>query len=83
VTLYWFLTATALVLAALALARARGVSRRVERLAESYWELRYENGQLRARLARLEGQPDAEGTPVAERAPAAPAAFIPLSTLKR
>jgi hypothetical protein len=30
------------------------VSKRLERLSESYWELRYEHGQLRSRIARLE-----------------------------
>ena len=43
----------AILAAAAALVRARRLSRRVERLSESYWELRYEHGQLSARLARL------------------------------
>ena len=49
------LTAVALVAALVAFDRARRLARRLERLAESYWELRYEYGQLRARLNRLEG----------------------------
>ena len=39
---------------------ARQVARRLDRLVESYWELRYEYGQLRARVVRLEGQPEAD-----------------------
>jgi len=66
--------------------RARRVARRLERLTESYWELRYEYGQLRARVARLE-------PPVAEAGGAGgndlqeparpPGNFVPLSSLKR
>jgi hypothetical protein len=82
VTVHWLITAAALLTAAVALARARSASRRCERLTESYWELRYEHGQLRARLARLEGQPEAE-VPDPRDARATPAQFIPLSTLKR
>ncbi len=53
-------TGAAVVVALAALARARQVSRRLDRLTESYWELRYEYGQLRARVGRLEGQPEAD-----------------------
>ena len=53
-TLLWLLTGAAFLMAVAALARARRVSKRLERLSESYWELRYELGQLRARIARLE-----------------------------
>jgi len=37
-----------------ALVRTRRLVKRLERLTESYWELRYENGQLRARVNRLD-----------------------------
>ena len=59
--------------------RARRLARRVERLAESYWELRYEQSQMGARIARLEG---ASGHPDAA-APGGAAAFVPLSSLKK
>lgn len=73
------LALAALLVAAFALMRVRQVSRRIDRLTESYWELRYEYGQVRARLARLEGtsEPEAPHTP-----PPAPN-FIPLASLKR
>ena len=78
-TLHWLLTGAALVLAGAALFVARRQSRRLERLSESYWELRYDHGQLRARVNRLE-----PGPPTAADAAEAPAAnFIPLSSLKR
>jgi hypothetical protein len=77
--LLWLLTGVALVLAAVAFLVARRQSKRLERLTESYWELRYEHGQLRARVNRL----DPEQQQIAD-APDPPAAnFIPLSSLKR
>ena len=81
-TLLWLLTVAALLVAALALARARRVTRRLERLTESYWELRYDHGQLRARVDRLD--PDPVAPKPAEPTPqAGGTAFVPLSSLKR
>jgi hypothetical protein len=81
-TLHWLLTTFAVLIAALALARARRVTKRLERLTESYWELRYDHGQLRARVARLD--PEASATPTAD-APVQSGStqFVPLSSLKR
>jgi hypothetical protein len=80
-TLQWLWTGVVVIVALLALARARRVSRRLDRLTESYWELRYEHGQLRARVSRLEGEPEAE---VGGQPPkTASTAFVPLSSLKR
>jgi hypothetical protein len=74
----------ALAVAGFALVKARRVAVRLERLSESYWELRYEYGQLASRVARLEA-PD--GAAAAEPATAGPrpgtTAFVPLSSLKR
>jgi len=80
-TLLTVLAAAAALVAFAALLRARRVSRRLERLVESYWELRYEYGQLRARVARLEGQPESESPPGA--APGSSSTFVPLSSVKR
>ena len=85
----WLLTGAALLLAFGAFLRARRVARRLERLTESYWELRYEYGQLRARVTRLEppaSEPGPAGTPGIDDAQAAPRQathFVPLSSLKR
>jgi hypothetical protein len=74
-----------ILLAGFALARARGARRRADHLAESYWELRYEVGQLKVRANRLEiaaGLREAEPDP--EAAPPAPTtSFVPLSSLKK
>jgi hypothetical protein len=79
VSLLWLLTVAALLTAAWALVRARRVTKRLERLTESYWELKYDHGQLRARVERLDpGAPAA----AAEPAPRAGTAFVPLSSLK-
>ena len=77
-TLHWLLSGAALVLAGVAFLVARRQARRLERLTESYWELRYEHGQLRARVNRL----DPEQQPAAAAEPPA-ANFIPLSSLRR
>jgi hypothetical protein len=72
----------ALLVAIFALLTARRAGRRLERLTESYWELRYESGQLKARVTRVEtasGLREAEE----EARPAVPTAFISLSSLKK
>lgn len=82
VILLWLLTVAAALLAVLAWTRARHGARRLERLAESYWELRYEYGQLRARVTALEPQAaDADSPPAGP--PPGTTAFVPLSSLKR
>jgi len=81
-TFNWVLTVVAVLVAVAAFARARRVSRRLERLTETYWELKYDHGQLRARVNRLDPEPPAP-TP-GEPAPRPGGAnFVPLSSLKR
>ena len=79
-TLNWLLTAVAVVVALLAWAKSRRVTKRLERLTETYWELRYDHGQLRARVAKLDPEPPAQSD-----APPKPGGvhFVPLSSLKR
>ena len=74
----WLVAGIAVSVALAALAKARRLARRLERLTESYWELRYEHGQLRARVARLD--PDQAAPDTSQ--PAATTAFVPLSSLK-
>ena len=77
----WLLSGLALVVALIAIVRARRLTKRLERLTESYWELRYEHGQLRARVNRLDPEQPSQ---VAESGPqAGTTAFVPLSSLKR
>jgi len=79
-TLHWLLTGASLIVAAVALVRARRTARRLERLTETYWELRYDHGQLRARVAKLD--PDAPPESEPARKPGS-TNFVPLSSLKR
>jgi hypothetical protein len=80
VTLQWLITSAAVLAAVAAWIKSRRLARKLDRLTESYWELRYEQGQLRSRLNRL----DPEDAPGGDPAHAAPAAsFVPLSSLKR
>ena len=79
------LAAVALVVALLAFAAARRAARRVEQLQESYWELRYEHGRLRAQVKRLDPEaPDRDEPATTDLAATDPSTtFIPLSSLKR
>ena len=75
----------ALLLAVGALLRARSTAQKLARMTESYWELRYETGQLKSRIGRLElgsglGESDAVEEPPA---PPAKTTFVPLSSLRR
>jgi hypothetical protein len=79
-TLHWLLTSTAVVVAVVALAKARRATKRLERLTETYWELRYDHGQLRARVSKLD--PDAAPESEPARKPGS-TNFVPLSSLKR
>ncbi len=71
----------ALAMAFVAYASVRRLRRRLEQLQQSYWDLRYEHGRLKAQVKQLD--PDA-APETAEPAPAASTTtFIPLSSLKR
>jgi len=76
---YWVVVGLVFAVAAVGVERARRLSRRLERLKESYWDLRYELGQLQARVTRLEAE---RSDPAPPPSPAA-SNFVPLSSLKR
>jgi len=77
------LAGVALLIALWALAKARRAGRRLDQLQQSYWDLRYEHGRLRAQVKRLDPD-EAEAAPAPAAAAADPATtFIPLSSLKR
>jgi hypothetical protein len=69
-------TLVAIVIAVAALARTRRIGRRLDQVVESYWELRYEHGQLRAQIDQLQGKADPS-------VPSGTTAFVPLSSIKR
>ena len=81
-TLLWLLTGAAVLVALASIAKARRLAKRLERLTESYWELRYEYTELRASVGRLEAPPG-DGGPQEPSPPPAPQNFVPLSSLKR
>ena len=77
----WLLSGIAIAVALIALAKARRLAKRLDRLTESYWELRYEHGQLRARVNRLD--PEQPPQPAEAGPQAGTTVFVPLSSLKR
>ena len=81
----WLVALIAALAAGIGLLRTRRLARRLERLSESYWEVRYDCGQLNARLARLEG--GAASGPADAPEPRAQAAsggggFVSIASLK-
>jgi hypothetical protein len=80
-TFLWFVTAASLVVALVALVQARRIARRLEQLTQNYWELKYQNGELRVQLQQLTG----ESAPAQPTPPAAQGrdSFVPLASLKR
>ena len=81
--LQWILIGVAVVLALVAAVRARRTAKRLEKLTESYWELRYEQAQLRARLNRLDPEPETPAASPGSAAAAGATTFVSLSSLKR
>ena len=77
--MHWLVTGAALVLAGAALLAARRQTKRLERLTESYWELRFEHGQLRARVNRLD--PEQPSAAPERAAQPGTTAFVPLSEM--
>ncbi|HEY3162337.1 MAG TPA: hypothetical protein VGJ78_25440 [Vicinamibacterales bacterium] len=79
--LLWLVTGASLVVALAAFARARRTAKRLEQLTQNYWELKYENGELRVQLQRLTGEltPQPPDTGAARGRDS----FVPLASLKR
>jgi hypothetical protein len=81
-TLLWFCSGASLVIAILALAQARRASRRLEQLLQNYWELKFQNGELRVQLQQLAGTAP-PSSPPSQPAAAGRDSFVPLASLKR
>jgi hypothetical protein len=86
----WVIAGLALVLALAALAAVRRISRKLDTVKQSYWELRYDYTRLRAEVARLEaaaglGQdPEGSDAAAAPQPPATPSiSFVPLSAMRK
>jgi hypothetical protein len=76
----WVIAAVGLLVALFALARVRRLSRKLDTLTQSYWELRYDYTRLRSQVARLDPEQPDEAPPPP---PAASVTFVPLSSIKR
>ena len=76
----WFVTAASLAVALAALAQARRTAKRLEQLTQNYWELKYQNGELRVQLQQLTGESPPQAPPPAAQARDS---FVPLASLKR
>ena len=80
-TLPWFIAGASLVVALVAWRQARQTAKRLAQLSEMYWELKYQQGELRVRVQRMEGEPP---SPPSQTAPGQPGeSFVPLTSLKR
>ena len=78
----WVVAGLAFLVAAVALSSTRRLSRRLDAMTQSYWELRYDYTRLRSQVSRL----DPEQVDEAADAPAPPApsvSFVPLSSIKK
>jgi hypothetical protein len=75
----WLVSGTGWLLALAALATTRRVSRRLAHLSEQYWQLKYEHGELKARVRAIAPTPEeleAARPPVQQT-------FVPLTSIKR
>ena len=83
IVLAWVVAGTGLLVALVALALARRVSRRLDALNQAYWDLRYDYTRLRSRVSRL----DPEEAPASDPDVAPPVpdtvSFVPLSSIRK
>jgi hypothetical protein len=57
--------------------------RRLDEISQSYWQLRYEVGELRVQLQGRNGAPGGEAAPPGQPRLPTGEAFVPLTSLKR
>jgi hypothetical protein len=82
-TLLWLVTGASLLIALIALSQARRTAKRLEQISQNYWELKYQNGELRVQLEKFTGQSTKEQTTTTPTAAQGRDSFVPLSSLKR
>ena len=75
----WLLAGTGWLLALAALATTRRVSRRLAQLSEQYWQLKYEHGELKARVRAIAPTPEE----IEAARPPVQQTFVPLTSIKR
>ena len=79
----WVVAVAALAVAVLAWVRTRRLAQRLDQLLQMYWELKYQQGELRVMLQRLGGAAPPASQPPTEQPTRPPDGFIPLISLKR
>ncbi len=72
----------ALLVGLAAFAASRRLSRKLDTLNQSYWELRYDYTRLRSQVARLDPE-QAEPPPPDPRESAPSVSFVPLSSIRK
>jgi hypothetical protein len=80
--LAWVVAGTGLLVALVAVAMARRLSRRLDALTQSYWDLRYEYTRLRSQVSRLDPEVS-NSEPAAPPDSTASVSFVPLSTIRK
>ena len=85
IVLEWVVAVTGLLVALLALALARRVSKRLDALNQAYWDLRYDYTRLRSRVSRLDPEEPSpsDHEPDSPPASAATVSFVPLSAIRK
>ena len=68
----WIVAVSALAIALAALAHARRTARQLAQITEMYWQLKFDHGELKAKVA-----------PPAPAQPEPQQTFVPLSSIKR
>jgi len=79
----WVVAGLALLVAGIALASTRRLSRRLDAMTQSYWELRYDYTRLRSQVSRLDPEQVDDRAHEQPQAPAASVSFVPLSSIKK
>ena len=82
--LSWVVPGLGLLCALIAIVWVRRLSRALDALKQSYWELRYEYTRLRSQMASLDPDRALSGEPDPVAPPATPSvSFVPLSTIRK
>jgi predicted NAD/FAD-dependent oxidoreductase len=68
----WIVASLALLIAAGTLFYARGLAQKLAHVTEMYWQLKFDHGELKAKL-----DPSVPATPAPQQT------FVPLSSMKR
>jgi hypothetical protein len=80
----WLVSGLGLLCALVALVWIRRLSRALDALKQSYWELRYEYTRLRSQLSRFDPDEASSGNADPVAPPAAPSvSFVPLSAIRK